>query len=65
MRNQHLEVPFIAFYKKEYVLPELNVNDLWKVYNYDGKVKLYRFFVRIMKIFGRHILLIVYSLLLS
>ena len=38
MRNQHFEVPFIAFYRKEYVLPELNVNDLWKVYKYDGKV---------------------------
>ena len=40
MRNQHFEVPFIAFYRKEYVLPELNVNDLWKVYKYDAKVKL-------------------------
>lgn len=38
MRNQHFEVPFIAFYRKEYVLPELNINDLWKVYKYDGKV---------------------------
>lgn len=38
MRNQQFEVPFIAFYRKEYVLPELNVNDLWKVYKYDGKV---------------------------
>lgn len=38
MRNQQFEVPFIAFYRKEYVLPELSVNDLWKVYKYDGKV---------------------------
>lgn len=37
MRNQLLEVPFIAFYRKEYVQPELNINDLWKVYRYDGK----------------------------
>ncbi|KAG8224517.1 hypothetical protein J437_LFUL004208 [Ladona fulva] len=37
MRNQHLEVPFIAFYRKEYVQPELNINDLWKVYKYDEK----------------------------
>ncbi|KAL1488885.1 hypothetical protein ABEB36_014678 [Hypothenemus hampei] len=37
MRNQHLEVPFIAFYRKEYVQPELNINDLWKVYKYDAK----------------------------
>lgn len=37
MRNQQLEVPFIAFYRKEYVQPELTINDLWKVYNYDGR----------------------------
>ncbi|KAF5296511.1 hypothetical protein FQR65_LT01500 [Abscondita terminalis] len=37
MRNQQLEVPFIAFYRKEYVQPELNINDLWKVYKYDAK----------------------------
>ncbi|XP_071442779.1 transcription elongation factor SPT6 isoform X2 [Hetaerina americana] len=37
MRNQSLEVPFIAFYRKEYVQPELNINDLWKVYKYDEK----------------------------
>lgn len=37
MRNQQLEVPFIAFYRKEYVQPELNINDLWKVYNFDAK----------------------------
>lgn len=38
MRNQQLEVPFIAFYRKEYVLQELNINDLWKVYKFDAKV---------------------------
>ena len=38
MRNDSNEVPFIAFYRKEYVMPELKVNDLWKVYKYDGKV---------------------------
>ncbi|CAB3227158.1 unnamed protein product [Arctia plantaginis] len=37
MRNQTLEVPFIAFYRKEYVQPELTINDLWKVYKYDAK----------------------------
>ncbi|XP_058804062.1 transcription elongation factor SPT6 isoform X2 [Phymastichus coffea] len=37
MRNQHFEVPFISFYRKEYVLPELNINDLWKIYKYDAK----------------------------
>jgi len=38
MRNHHLEVPFIAFYRKEYVQPELNINDLWRVYRFDEKV---------------------------
>ena len=37
IRNQQFEVPFIAFYRKEYVLPELNINDLWKVYMFDAK----------------------------
>ncbi|XP_046634499.1 transcription elongation factor SPT6-like [Daphnia pulicaria] len=37
IRNQHFEVPFIAFYRKEYVLPELSVNDLWKVHKFDEK----------------------------
>jgi transcription elongation factor SPT6 len=38
MRNQHFEVPFIAFYRKECVQPELNINDLWRVYRFDEKV---------------------------
>lgn len=37
MRNQSLEVPFIAFYRKEYVSPELTLSDLWKVYKFDEK----------------------------
>ncbi|XP_022244486.1 transcription elongation factor SPT6-like [Limulus polyphemus] len=37
MRNQQFEVPFIAFYKKEYVEPDLNINDLWTVYKWDEK----------------------------
>ncbi|XP_076154074.1 transcription elongation factor SPT6 [Alosa pseudoharengus] len=37
MRNQHFEVPFIAFYRKEYVEPELNINALWKVWHWDAK----------------------------
>lgn len=44
IRNQNFEVPFIAFYRKEYVLPELNINDLWKVYKFDEKVSLLNFF---------------------
>ncbi|PVD31669.1 hypothetical protein C0Q70_07087 [Pomacea canaliculata] len=37
MRNQRLEVPFIAFYRKEYVERELNIKDLWKVWQWDEK----------------------------
>jgi len=38
MRQQFLEVPFIAFYRKEYVHPELeNINSLWRVYHMDEK----------------------------
>ena len=45
IRNQNFEVPFIAFYRKEYVFPELNINDLWKVYKYDEKVSVKDFFL--------------------
>ena len=37
MRQQFLEVPFIAFYRKEYVSPELKIADLWRVYYMDEK----------------------------
>jgi transcription elongation factor SPT6 len=37
IRNQQLEVPFISFYRKEYVEPELTITDLWKVYRFDAK----------------------------
>ncbi|XP_058807123.1 transcription elongation factor SPT6-like [Phymastichus coffea] len=37
LKNQHLEVPFIAFYRKECVLPELGINDLWRIYKFDAK----------------------------
>ena len=37
MRQQFLEVPFIAFYRKEYVSPELKISDLWRVYYLDEK----------------------------
>merc|ERR1719341_2110861 len=37
MRQQFLEVPFIAFYRKEYVSPELGISDLWRVYYMDEK----------------------------
>ena len=40
MRNYFFEVPFIATYRKEYVEPDLDVNDLWKIWTWDEKVTL-------------------------
>merc|ERR1711974_119261 len=37
LTQQFLEVPFIAFYRKEYVSPELGISDLWRVYYMDEK----------------------------
>lgn len=37
MRNELFEVPFIAYYRKEYIQPELNIDDLWLIYKYDEK----------------------------
>lgn len=37
MRNHLYEVPFIASYRKEYIEPELNIEDLWKIWEYDEK----------------------------
>ena len=31
-------MPFIANYRKEYIEPELNIEDLWKVWAWDEKV---------------------------
>lgn len=33
-------MPFIATYRREYVEPELDVHDLWKVLHWDEKVSL-------------------------
>ena len=41
MRNQLFEVPFIAFYRKEYVDPELLITDLWQVFQWDEKVNMW------------------------
>lgn len=38
MRNHFFEVPFIANYRKEYVKPELDLHDLWKIWLWDEKV---------------------------
>ena len=37
MRNQQFEVPFIAFYRKEFIDPELNISDLWRIFQWDEK----------------------------
>lgn len=37
LRNHLQEVPFIAFYRKEYYMPDLNINDLWLIYRWDEK----------------------------
>ncbi|KPM09770.1 transcription elongation factor SPT6-like protein [Sarcoptes scabiei] len=37
IRNDLLEVPFIAYYRKEYYLPELSINDLWLIFRWDEK----------------------------
>jgi transcription elongation factor SPT6 len=35
IRQEFFEVPFINFYRKEYVQPELKIDDLWRVYFFD------------------------------
>ena len=37
IRNKKYEVPFIAFYRKEYVQSDLGINDLWVIYKWDEK----------------------------
>ena len=51
MRNQQFEVPFIAFYRKEYI-DELLITDLWQIFQWDEKVKtLWINLVLVTKIF--------------
>jgi transcription elongation factor SPT6 len=38
IRNEFFEVPFIATYRKEYIQPDLSIEDLWKIYDWDEKV---------------------------
>ncbi|UYV64595.1 SUPT6H, partial [Cordylochernes scorpioides] len=37
IRNQHFDIPFIAFYRKENIEPDLTIQDLWTVYKWDEK----------------------------
>uniref|UniRef100_A0A8R1IP49 Spt6 acidic N-terminal domain-containing protein n=1 Tax=Caenorhabditis japonica TaxID=281687 RepID=A0A8R1IP49_CAEJA len=37
VRSNSFEVPFIAFYRKEYIDNLLSINHLWKIYDYDEK----------------------------
>ena len=37
-RNHFFEVPFIATYRREYIAPELDIHDLWKIWLWDEKV---------------------------
>eukprot|EP01114_Cavostelium_apophysatum_P013868 TRINITY_DN3454_c0_g1_i4.p1 TRINITY_DN3454_c0_g1~~TRINITY_DN3454_c0_g1_i4.p1 ORF type:complete len:1553 (-),score=591.00 TRINITY_DN3454_c0_g1_i4:61-4719(-) len=37
LRKDHLEVPFIHSYRKDYYLPELKNSDLWEIYDWDEK----------------------------
>ena len=37
MRVNFNEPVFINFYRKEYVLPDLKIDDLWRIYFYDGE----------------------------
>ena len=39
MRNHSFEVPYIANYRREYVEPDLDIHDLWKIYQWDEKVE--------------------------
>lgn len=37
VRSNSFEVPFIGFYRKEFIHDLLNINHLWKVYDYDER----------------------------
>ena len=38
MAGLFFKVPFIATYRKEYIEPELKVDDLWIIFDFDAKV---------------------------
>lgn len=38
IRNQFLDIPFIVTYRAEFVIPELNIRDIWTIFDWDAKV---------------------------
>jgi len=37
IRNEHFDVPYIAFYRKEYTEPHLKIHDIFRIYHWDEK----------------------------
>ncbi|KAH7639804.1 transcription elongation factor spt6-like protein [Dermatophagoides farinae] len=37
IRNEKLSIPFLAYYRKEEYSPDLSINDLWLIFNWDEK----------------------------
>nr|XP_027201261.1 transcription elongation factor SPT6-like [Dermatophagoides pteronyssinus] len=37
IRNEQLSIPFLSYYRKEYYAPDLSINDLWLIFNWDEK----------------------------
>merc|ERR1719376_2020019 len=35
IRNEHFDIPYIAFYRKEYIEPHLDIHDIYKIYHCD------------------------------
>ncbi|UJR26928.1 hypothetical protein I4U23_008237 [Adineta vaga] len=42
IRNDSFEVPFIAFYRKEHIEPDLKIQDLWKIWQWDEKWMIFK-----------------------
>ncbi|CAF1187488.1 unnamed protein product [Rotaria sordida] len=42
IRNDSFEVPFIAFYRKEHIEPDLKIPDLWKIWQWDEKWMIFK-----------------------
>ncbi len=38
IRNHFFEMPYIANYRREYIEPELDIHDLWRIFHWDEKV---------------------------